>query len=175
MKLPLEFFPAPLRKPFFYLFLALTLAIFAVFNCLDQPLRTSAAPNGIVSLELAYDPLRARGITDSWDADAKLAAAFGLGFDFLFMPVYALALSFGLLLVRQPPSGLGRSLLGLAAWGALAAPLFDAAENFCLWRILAGDAAAPYSQIAAVCASIKFALLAFGLLAAALSFFPRRA
>ena len=49
----LDFIPAPKRLPLFWLFCGLTVAFFAVFNWLDQSLRTSAAPSGIVSCELA--------------------------------------------------------------------------------------------------------------------------
>ena len=56
MKHPLEFIPLNLRKPLFYVFFAMTIAIFGIFNILDQPLRTDVAPNGIVSLELAGTP-----------------------------------------------------------------------------------------------------------------------
>src|SRR5512137_1524328 len=95
---PLEFVPQNLRKPMFYVFLALTVLIFGIFRFLDAPLRTSTAPNGIVSFELAGGVEDARSMIASWDANARLFAAFGLGFDYLFMPVYAFALSFGLLL-----------------------------------------------------------------------------
>lgn len=174
MKHPLEFLPDALRPSLFRVFFALTLAIFAVFNFLDQPLRTAAAPNGIVSFELAFDPALSRAMADSWDADAKLAAAFGLGFDFLFMPVYALALSLGLLLTRRANQLRRFFFANLMGWGVLLAALLDAAENFSLWQILAHGAAAPYAQIAAVCASVKFALLFVGLFAVLASFFPPR-
>src|SRR5512139_3783835 len=141
MKHPLEFFPVHLRKPFFFTFLLLTLLLFAVFWVLDQPLQTSAAPNGIVSFELAGTPLAAREITDSWKQLSTLLsatgqpnpdivnvayafAAFGLGLDYLFMPMYALALSFATLLVAQKQSGRFHSVLALAGYGAFIAAVF---------------------------------------------------
>ena len=39
MKHPLEFIPLNLRKPLFYVFFAMTIAIFGIFNILDQPLQ----------------------------------------------------------------------------------------------------------------------------------------
>ena len=59
MQHPLEFTPKHLRKPLFYTFFTLTIMIFGVFSVLDQPLRTDAAPSGIVSLELAGTPKKA--------------------------------------------------------------------------------------------------------------------
>ena len=53
LRYPLDFLPTNLRRPLFFLFLGLTVAGFAVFQLLDQPLRTPAAPAGTVSFELA--------------------------------------------------------------------------------------------------------------------------
>ena len=92
MNHPLDFIPANKRKPAFFAFLTLTLILFAVFRVLDSPLRTAAAPNGIVSYELAGNIKPAAEILGSWDARAQLFAAFGLGLDYLFMPAYALTL-----------------------------------------------------------------------------------
>jgi hypothetical protein len=66
MQHPLEFVSSSYRKRLFFSFLFLTLILFAVFRVLDQPLRTSLAPNGIVSFELADTPQQAIAITDSW-------------------------------------------------------------------------------------------------------------
>jgi hypothetical protein len=164
MRHPLEFIPRNLRKPLFFVFLALTLLIFGVFRVLDGPLRTAAAPDGVVSFELARTVDVAQGILSSWDTQARLFAAFGLGLDYLFMPAYAFALSFGILLMMN---GRTRWYLQLAAWvgwGIFVAAGFDAIENLALWLILTGAVLSPYPEIAALCASLKFALLVAGLL-----------
>jgi hypothetical protein len=162
MRHPLEFLPYDLRKPFFYVFFALTLIIFGVFSQLDQPLRNDSAPSGIVSFELARDVNSAQRMADSWGADARLVAAFGLGFDYLFMPVYASALSLGLLLALDNKPARYRSFAALMGWGVFVAALFDAVENYALWHTLTQNAASPYPQIAALCAIIKFTLLILG-------------
>ena len=64
MKHPLENIPNPSRKTLFWAFLTGTLCLFAVFRVLDAPLRTSAAPNGIVSFELAGTPFQAQAIIE---------------------------------------------------------------------------------------------------------------
>jgi hypothetical protein len=166
MRHPLEFISQNLRRPMFYIFLALTILIFGIFRGLDQPLRTSAAPNGIVSFELARSVPMSQAIRDSWDADARLFAAFGLGVDYLFMPVYALALSLGLLLAMNGKSGGYHSIAAWMGWGAIAAAFFDAVENFALWQVLVNGAFLPYPQFAAFCASVKFILLIGGLITA---------
>ena len=161
---PLERVPDQYRRPLLIAFLFLTLALFAVFRILDQPLRTDAAPNGIVSFELAGSPGNSQEMVSSWSPKGLLFAAFGLGLDYLFMPSYALALAFATLLVMQKHVGWIRSLGSLAGYGALAAPLFDAVENYALWKVLLGAFKSYYPLIAAACATLKFGLLLFGLL-----------
>ena len=163
MNHPLDFIPSDKRKPLFLSLLALTLLLFAVFRVLDAPLRTAAAPNGIVSYELAGTPAAAQSILASWDARARLFAAFGLGLDYLFMPSYALALSLGILLTAGRHSGAFAKLGAWLGWGALAAALVDALENFSLWQFMLGDFQALWPRLASICATVKFTLLLLGL------------
>jgi hypothetical protein len=163
MSHPLDFIPQDARKRMFFPLLALTLVLFAVFRVLNAPLVTSAAPGGIVAFELAGNIKTTMGVIASWDQTAHLFAAFGLGLDYLFMPCYALALSLGTLLAAGRHGGWFKALGALAGWGTLAAALFDAVENFVLWKILLGAWVSPLPELAAVCAQIKFGLLALGL------------
>jgi len=175
MRHPLEFLLPTSRKPAFFAFLALTLILFAVFRILDAPLRTSAAPNGIVSYELAGNIKPAAEILGSWDTRAQLFAAFGLGLDYLFMPAYALALSLGILLAAGRHPGAFAKLGAPLGWGALLAALFDAVENFALWQFMLGDFQALWPRLAAFCAGVKFALLLVGLAYALIGWlWPRR-
>lgn len=172
---PLSFLPLSLRKPLFFPLLALTLVLFAVFRLLNAPLVTSAAPDGIVTFELAGSPAESAAVLASWDETARLFAAFGLGLDYLFMPCYALALSLGTLLAAGRHEGWFKALGALAGWEALAAALFDAVENFALWKILLGALTSPWPELAAVCAQVKFGLLLLGLLYALASWLlPKR-
>jgi hypothetical protein len=174
MQHPLEFIPQNLRKPLFYVFFILTLLIFGVFRGLDEPLRTTAAPSGIVSFELARETGTAQAIVNSWDSNARLYAAFGLGLDYLFMPAYALALSLGILLMMNGRSGWYLQLSAWMGWGIFAAALFDAVENYALWQELTSGVISPYPEIAALCASIKFALLIAGLLTVIAGWFVKK-
>jgi len=182
MKHPLENIPTDYRKRLFFTFLFLTLGLFAIFRFLDKPLRTPAAPNGIVSFELAGSPLQVQAITDEWKKMPFLLsavagqvnpdivnipyvfAAFGLGIDYLFMPAYAFALAFGTLLAAGRHAGWLKSLGAVAGYGAFAAALFDAVENYALYQILLNKVYSPYPEIAYYCASIKFGLSSLGLL-----------
>ncbi len=195
MQHPLQFIPHNLRKPLFYFFLTFTFFIFGVFNVLDHPFRNPTAPNGIVSLELAFTPFRAHEIIQSWgyigsfitlddlnassfldngfvDGDTFLPLHylfFGLGFDYLFMPVYALSLSLGLLLASYEKPAWLRDFAAWIVWGVYVAALFDAVENYALWKILTGNVFTPFPQIASFCAVVKFFLLIMGILVAAVS------
>jgi hypothetical protein len=161
----LGFIPKSIEKKIFFIFLALTLGLFGVFRWLDAPLRTPVAPSGIVSFELANTTAQAESIIRSWDVHARLFAAFGLGLDYLFMPVYALTLSLGILMVlRKHGGGLFGTLGNYLGWGALIAACFDAIENIALWQLLTGVATPYFPRIAAVAAAIKFMLLLVGVL-----------
>jgi hypothetical protein len=56
MKHPLLFEPEKARKPLFIVAAILSLIVFVIFQPLDAPLKTAAAPAGIVSFELARPP-----------------------------------------------------------------------------------------------------------------------
>ena len=179
---PLEFVPLTNRKPLFFTFLAGTLILFAVFRVLDTPLRTSAAPSGIVSFELAGTPFQAQAIIDSWHEASYLAssvagepvpglvsrayssAVFGLGLDYLFMPIYATALALGILWAASKHGGWFAVFGAWLGWGAYVAMLFDGLENYALARILLMNQVwSPYPQVAAYSAMVKFGLLFPGL------------
>lgn len=174
MNHPLDFVPNERRASLFVSLLFLTLSLFAVFRILDAPLRNAAAPNGIVSYELAGEIKPAVEILASWDARAQLFAAFGLGLDYLFMPAYALTLALGILLAAERHPGWFARLGAWLGWGALAAALFDAVENFSLWQFLLGDFQALWPRLAALCATAKFSLLLLGLVYALLGWAWRK-
>jgi len=172
---PLDFIPPTSRKPLFFTALALTLMLFAIFRGLDAPLKTLAAPSGIVSFELAGAPAAAQSMIDSWDARARLFAALGLGIDYLFMPTYALALSLGILLAAGRHLGWVKLVGAAAGWGAFVAAAFDALENLGLAISLLNGVSAPWPQVSAFSAAIKFTLLALGLMYAILAgLWPRQ-
>ena len=161
---PLGFIPDGKRKTVFYVALAATLIVMAIFRfVLDPPLQTEAAPQGIVSFELAGSQLIAEEIIASWDATAQLYAAFGLGFDFLFMPIYATAIALGVLLAARRHPGKFATVGIWVGWGAFAAALFDSAENICLFNLLLGNNGANYAGMAAIYATVKFGLILLGI------------
>jgi hypothetical protein len=155
--------PGRPRYRVMWLALACSVACAVTLRVMETPLRTPEAPNGIVSLELAWNSERAGRMVASWNDDARRHAAFSLGFDYLFLCAYG-ALTWSLL--RRRALALERvqrvrwaricSALSLAAWAAAGC---DALENAALWRVLA-DPAAPWPAIATWLATVKFAILA---------------
>lgn len=167
MNHPLERIPPQQRSLVFYLLLGLTILLLLSMNFVGMPLNTTAAPQGIISFEFAATPARAQAMLDSWSPAARVRAGFIQGLDFLFPAVYATTVGLGCILAagviarrKQAISGLGRWL----AWGLWLAAGLDYIENIGLVILLFGAVQSPYPQIAAVCASLKFILLAAGLI-----------
>jgi hypothetical protein len=153
--------------------LALTIALTIVLQAVDAPLKTPAAPQGIVSYELAGTTAAAQGILDSWDADARVHAGFSLGLDYLYMPVYALTIGLACAWAARVLGGRRRGLGSLGRWLAFGlglAALLDAVENYALTTMLFSAAADPWPAVARWCATGKFALIVVGLVYALAGF-----
>ena len=163
---PFQSIPMHQLKSLFWFLLVFTLLLMYILNLAGAPLITSAAPTGIVSYELAGNPLNSEQILSSWNQTARLHAAFSLGLDYLFMVVYAAAISLGCIwaveVIRSrswPLASLGVVL----AWGQWLAAILDAVENIALTWILLNPVISPWPEIARWCATIKFALIFLGL------------
>jgi len=161
---PLVFIDPLKRKKVLIFLLLVIFLIFIIFRFLDTPLRTDAAPSGIVSFEIAGSQEKAGQILASWDVRAKLYAAFGLGFDYLFMVVYAISISLICLMVTERHTGWFSRLGIWLGWGAYLAALFDSIENIALWNLLSSDTSQIWPILAIWCASIKFTLILSGIL-----------
>mgnify|MGYP007073227995 CR=1 FL=1 len=129
-------------------------------------LRTDAAPQGIVTYELAGDGASMQSVLDSWDADTKVAAAFNLGLDYLYLCVYSTSIALGCTLVATAGKA-GRHFLTLPgivlAWLQFAAAGLDALENYALLQMLTGPVTAPLTAMAWWCAVPKFIIVAVGI------------
>ena len=143
--------------------LTLAVVLLAAMVRLDRPLRTAAAPHGIVSFELAGTPAAAKAILASWGPDGRRQALLSLRLDYVFLVAYALVLWMLCRMVASAwPDRYRRtrrtgSILGNAQW---AAALLDAIENSMLQMILAGSLAALPPLVARWCALVKFTLIA---------------
>lgn len=157
---------ATVRSRGLWVLLAITLIIMLLMNLVGAPLINAQAPSGIVSYELAWQLEKSQSILASWDARAQRYAAFGLGFDYLFMLAYS---SLFALACLQAGQALAKRGWPLAGWNRLLAPgmflaaAFDAVENLALSIMLLEAPANPWPWVAGACASLKFGLLFIGL------------
>jgi hypothetical protein len=139
-----------------------TILIAIAMLVVDHPLKTTHAPLGIISLQLAGDTLAAKQVVYDWHPRERLAAAFGLGLDYLFMCSYATWMFFGCRwaavrwLKSQPTRG---KLFGWLAWGAVLAAVLDGAENIVLLIFLQSDGRSVLYPLAFWCAVAKFLVI----------------
>ncbi len=155
---------APRRRRLMWLFIGLALLASFISMGINQPLRTAAAPQGIISYEFASNLTTAQTIINSWSAPAKLRAAFGLGFDFLYPVVYGLAISLAVVVASGAFRGRPTQLGAWLAWGVWLAAALDYVENIALWLLLQGSNNGLLPQIAYWCATFKFLLLFLAIL-----------
>lgn len=156
---PFASIPAPRRRRLMWIFIGLALLMTFLSTNVNRPLRTAAAPQGILSYEFAGDLATAQAIINSWDAPARLRTAFGLGLDFLYPVVYGLAISLAVVAASGTFKGKSAQLGPWLAWGVWLAAALDYVENIALWQLLQGSANTLLPQIAYWCAAFKFSLL----------------
>ena len=144
----------------------LTLLVFLALRIYDEPLHTSAAPNGIVSFEFAYNIDSAMEILYSWDSNAKMNAGLSLGIDYLFLVVYSLFFSISVYLIAQKFDNKFDLMkkLGIAlAVLLIIAGLCDAIENYALIKLLLGSENSIFPLTAYYFASLKFVIIGLAL------------
>jgi hypothetical protein len=163
---PFVTLPASTRRRALPVLILLTLGLTVVLQIVGRPLQNPAAPQGIVSFELAGTLPAAQAIIASWDSTAQVHAAFSLGLDYLYMPLYAVAIALACVQAAGNSLRSPRVMwtLGLLlAWALGLAALLDAVENIALFQLLAGSTSSIWPAVASVCASIKFAIVGGGL------------
>lgn len=139
-----------------------TIAILIGMLVVDQPLKTSHSPLGIISLQVAGTTQAAKLIINNWSPKDRLAAAFGLGLDYLLLTSYSALLFLGcrwaaLRWMNCNPSRGNR--VAWLSWAAIAAGLLDAVENVVLLVFLQSDGRSVLYPLAFWCAVPKFLLI----------------
>jgi hypothetical protein len=143
-----------------------TYLLWLVGAVMGRRLKTTAAPLGIVSLELAGSASRAQAIIDSWDDAARSSARHGLWLDYAFLVCYAVTLVLGCNWASRQlaaASVLLEWVGGILASAVILAAAFDAIENLALLAQLRSRPRPVWSALAVVCASAKFLLLVLGI------------
>jgi hypothetical protein len=153
--------------------LIVTFAMMYILSVQGAPLRNQHAPHKVLCLEFAWTGKTAHEVVDSWkSASLKRTAYWQVLLDFIFIAGYTALLIAVALSAQRAANAAGLTFLawagGLAAYGGLAAGIFDCLENIGLLAMLAGCINTPVAFITSVFASTKFvlaiAVLAIGLL-----------
>ena len=140
-----------------------TIVICVAMLIVDHPLKTTHAPLGIISLQLAGSTQAAKQVVYDWDPKHRLAAAFGLGLDYLFLCSYAIWIFLGsrwaaLRWMKTQPAR--AQIFAWLSWAALVAGALDGVENVILLIFLQSDGRSVLYPLAFWCAVVKFLLLA---------------
>lgn len=144
-----------------------TIAFNLVLTWIDSRLKGTGGP-GIVGLEFAGSLGTVEEVQAEWGAHGEYLARLSLWIDFGFMVSYGAFFALAGVAVREFAAS--RGLRRLAAIGvvapacAIAAALFDVAENAIWLLVLGGHLGDPAPAIATACASLKFALIAVAIL-----------
>jgi hypothetical protein len=163
---PYQNLPVAVRRRLMVLVSLAAIVIMIVFGWLGAPLTTPAAPLGMVSFQLARTPQQWQAILASWEARTQLIVAFCLGADYLFMPVYALAITLADRWAGQALRQRGWPLASLGVplvWGVWLAALLDAVENAGQTALLLGNAHPSLPGFIWIVAVLKYALVFIGL------------
>ncbi len=143
---------------------AATLVATTFLTVMGGPLRSPAAPLGIVSFELAGGAEAAGEILALWTPGLRRIARLHLWLDFGYLLLYPAFLSLACARTANARRrGLGRLGRGLS-WGVLAAAPLDAVENLALLAMLEAGPGEAAARLAWACAAAKLALVAAALL-----------
>jgi hypothetical protein len=154
------------RNAVFWVFFAFAILLMIAQQLSGGPLKTAAAPAGIVSFELAGSISKADAILSSWDGMARTFTGLNLGLDFVFIVAYAGAIGLGCSLLG---ASLGKrfrafGIVGVSlAWAQLLAAALDSTENYSLITLLLGSKENGWAVLARVCAIPKFSIVLLGL------------
>jgi len=140
-----------------------SLALFAVLAVLDQTMRDAGGP-GIVGFELAASEEDAAEIVNAWGDRGEDAARASLYLDFPYLIAYGAFLTLAVAAVRDRVAGCGLRRLAAVGLAAIVLPAagagFDAIEDVGLLIALDGKGGDAAPLLAAICAILKFALIA---------------
>ena len=158
---PYQFLSPSLQNRAFAIMLPLTLLAMYVEQVTGKPLVSDAAQSGILSFEFAGTLAAAQAMVKSWGQPGQVYAGLNLGFDFVYIITYVVAIGLGCVIVAR--GGLLSQVGIILAWAMFAAGLFDCIENYNLIQILLGNGQEINAMLAQWCATVKFAIVILGL------------
>lgn len=158
---PYQWLSEKLQNRAFIIAVPLALLAMAIEQITGAPLRTSVAPSGILSFEFAGTLALAQAMVRSWGQLGQIYAGLNLGFDFVFIITYVIAIGLGCVIVAR--GGFLPSVGIILAWALIVAGGLDCIENYNLIQILVGLGQESNAAIALWCAIPKFAIVGLGL------------
>ena len=153
------------RIQFFRALLVGTFIMLVVMQVVNTPLKTDAAPAGIVTFELTGSLQGAQVIMASWTGKAMTWAALSMGLDFLFLALYGLTIALACVLLAEGMTSAVWISMGVwLAYAVLLAAVLDIIENIALIRLLLGADSPVLPILAKWMAIPKFLLVLLSLL-----------
>lgn len=149
---------------FWWLF-GFTILVIIGMQITGAPLKTEAAPAGIVTFELIGSFSGSQLIIQSWQGQPMIWAGINMGLDFLFLALYSITIALACLIIVDRFNHIEvikRVGLALAA-GIFVAAALDIMENIALIRLLVGSVNEQLPRIARWSAIPKFSLVLLSL------------
>jgi hypothetical protein len=145
----------------------MAIAAFVVLAVLEQRLK-AATGFGTLDLQAGHTAMDYKRAFAAWIArEHSGTAGFSLGFDYLFMPLYAMSFYFSAMLAREaftPKRGLGRRVMDYLGFVPLAGAIADAVENGLEFTMLSSGATDGMAAAAFLATNIKTTCFYVGLL-----------
>jgi hypothetical protein len=161
-------------KVFLILFCLTALTIVGM-QITGNPLKTEAAPSGIISFELIGTLEGSQFIINSWQKGKMTYAGINMGLDFLFLSLYSITIALSCLLisVRLPEHWICFKKLGVwMAVGVIIAALLDIVENIALIKLLLGSENELLPVLAKWCAIPKFLMVLLAIVYVIIGLYP---
>lgn len=130
----------------------------AVYLLAWLPFLLVGEPDEMVRLQLAGSESRAQEIVEAWSPAEAIDMAFLQGVDEVHLVAYGLLLATAAVWAGRRFRGRAAQWAPVVAWMALAAALFDAAENVGMIVMIRGDIDAPVPTITTTFAVAKFSM-----------------
>ncbi|MCF7823334.1 MAG: hypothetical protein K9N35_04105 [Candidatus Marinimicrobia bacterium] len=157
----------------FWVLFAFTIVVIIGMQLTGGPLKTDAAPGGIVTFEIIGTLEGSLDIINSWQGQSMTWAGINMGLDFLFIVLYSLTLAMACRLIADKfvHPLIKQSGIWLARAVFLAAML-DVIENIALIKLLTGSQSEFLPILARWCALPKFFLIILALIYVILGIYP---
>jgi len=151
--------PAAHRRALQHTTTAVAVGLLVAITVLGLPLRTDAAPLGIVSLQLAASPDVATQMLDSWASVLRARVLWTHGLDLVLPFAYALAVGTAATRAAVRVTSVGPSAQ-IAAGAGLVAAIMDQVENVAMGLTILDAPSWGSVLVTLASATIKFATLA---------------